>query len=400
MNATYIATGSELLDFKLNRYTPLFSQKLSKIGIKLKYEITVRDNPDDLIKSINFAISNSDIIIICGGLGPTFDDHTRNVISKITGKKLIFSKEIEKIFHQRYGKLLKPNILDQCMVIDGAKIIENKNGTAFGEIIEYNKKTIILLPGPQFEWEPMWGEIEKYLLKKIKNPIITYRFKLADIKEVELENLLKPVIEKFKFDFTILAGANICEFIIRGEKKNKKILEDIKEKIEKIVSNNLYGYDDDTLEKVIGEILLRKKKTLSTAESCTSGLLAHKITNIPGSSSYFKGGVNAYSNEIKEKILKVKSETLKKYGAVSKETAFEMSKNVKEIFETNLSISITGIAGPTGGTPEKPVGLVFFGITSENITQTHKRTFLNRDRSYIKEASANTAMFLLYKMIK
>jgi len=400
MNATYIATGSELLDFKLNRYTPLFSQKLSKIGIKLKYEITVRDNPDDLIKSINFAISNSDIIIICGGLGPTFDDHTRNVISKITGKKLIFSKEIEKIFHQRYGKLLKPNILDQCMVIDGAKIIENKNGTAFGEIIEYNKKTIILLPGPQFEWEPMWGEIEKYLLKKIKNPIITYRFKLADIKEVELENLLKPVIEKFKFDFTILAGANICEFIIRGEKKNKKILEDAKEKIEKIVSQNLYGYDDDILEKVIGEILLRKKKTLSTAESCTSGLLAHRITNIPGSSLYFKGGVNAYSNEIKEKILKVKSETLKKYGAVSKETAFEMSKNVKEIFETNLSISITGIAGPTGGTPEKPVGLVFFGITSENITQTHKRTFLNRDRSYIKEASANTAMFLLYKMIK
>jgi len=400
MNATFIATGSELLDFKLNRYTPLFSQKLSKIGIKLKYEITVRDNPDDLIKSINFVISNSDIIIICGGLGPTFDDHTRNVISKITGKKLIFSKEIEKIFHQKYGKSLKPNILDQCMVIDGAKIIENKNGTAFGEIIEYNKKTIILLPGPQFEWEPMWGKIEKYLLKKIKNPITTYRFKLADIKEVELENLLKPVIEKFKLDFTILAGANIYEFIIRGEKKNKKILEDAKEKIEKIVSQNLYGYDDEILEKVLGEILLRKNKTLSTAESCTSGLLAHKITNIPGSSLYFKGGVNGYSNEIKEKILKVKSETLKKYGAVSKETAFEMSKNVKEIFETNLSISITGIAGPTGGTPEKPVGLVFFGITSENITQTYKRTFLNRDRSYIKEASANTAMFLLYKMIK
>jgi nicotinamide-nucleotide amidase len=400
MNATFIATGSELLDFKLNRYTPLFSQKLSKIGIKLKYEITVRDNPDDLIKSINFVISNSDIIIICGGLGPTFDDHTRNVISKITGKKLIFSKEIEKIFHQRYGKSLKPNILDQCMVIDEAKIIENKNGTAFGEIIEYNKKTIILLPGPQFEWEPMWGKIEKYLLKKIKNPITTYRFKLADIKEVELENLLKPVIEKLKLDFTILAGPNICEFIIRGEKKNKKILEDAKEKIEKIVSQNLYGYDDGILEKVLGEILLRKNKTLSTAESCTSGLLAHKITNIPGSSSYFKGGVNAYSNEIKEKILKVKSETIKKYGAVSKETAFEMSKNVKEIFETNLSISITGIAGPTGGTPEKPVGLVFFGITSENITQTYKRTFLNRDRSYIKEASTNTAMFLLYKMIK
>jgi len=400
MNATYIATGSELLDFKLNRYTPLFSQKLSKIGIKLKYEITVRDDPDDLIKSINFAISNSDIIIICGGLGPTFDDHTRNVISKITGKKLIFSKEIEKIFHQRYGKSLKPNILDQCMVIDGAKIIENKNGTAFGEIIEYNKKTIILLPGPQLEWEPMWGEIEKYLFKKIKNPIITYRFKLADIKEVELENLLKPVIEEFKLDFTILAGANICEFIIRGEKKNKKILEDAKEKIEKIVFNNLYGYDDDTLEKVIGEILLRKKKTLSTAESCTSGLLAHKITNIPGSSLYFKGGVNAYSNEIKEKILKVKSETLKKYGAVSQETAFEMSRNILKIFKTDYSISITGIAGPSGGTALKPVGLVCFGISNKNRTQTYKRLFLNRDRAYIKEASVNTAMFLLYKMIK
>ena len=400
MNATFIATGSELLDFKLNRYTPLFSQKLSKIGIKLKYEITVRDNPDDLIKSTNFAISNSDIIVICGGLGPTFDDHTRNVISKITGKKLVFSKKLEEVFSHRYTKPLKPNISDQCRVLENAKIIENRNGTAPGEIIEYREKIIILLPGPQSEWEAMWKEIEKYLIKKVNNPIITYRFKLADIKEVELENLLKPITSEFEFDYTILAGANICEFIIRGEKKNRKIIENVKNKIENTVSQNLYGYDDDTLEKVIGEILIKKKKMLSTAESCTSGLLAHRITNISGSSSYFKGGVNAYSNEIKEKILKVKKETIKKYGAVSKKTAYEMSKNILKIFNTDYSVSITGIAGPAGGTKKKPVGLVYFGISDKIKTQTFKRIFLNKDRLYVKEASANTAMFFLYKMLK
>ena len=400
MNATYIATGSELLDFKLNRYTPIFSQKLSKIGIKLKYEITVRDDQDDLIKSINFALSNSDIIIICGGLGPTFDDYTRNAISKITNKKLVFSKKIEKIFLKRYSKKLNEALINQCMIIKGARILYNYKGTAFGEIVEYNNKIIVLLPGPQFEWEPMWEKLEKYLSKKIQNPITTFRFKIADIKEAELENILKPISNKFKLDFTILAGPNICEFVIRYDKKDLNIFEKLKFEIEKNIKNNIYGYNDDTLEKVIGSLLSKKKKTLSTAESCTSGLIAHKITNIPGSSIYFKGGINAYSNEIKERILKVNNLTLKKYGAVSEQTAFEMANNIREIFDTDFSISVTGIAGPGGQTPQKPVGLVYFGISSKKITQTYKRLFLNRDRQYIKEASANTAMFLLYKMIK
>jgi nicotinamide-nucleotide amidase len=400
MNATFIATGSELLDFKINKYTPLFSQKLNKLGIKLKYEITSRDNLDDLIKSVNFAILNSDLIIICGGLGPTFDDHTRNVISKITGKKLVFSKEIEKAFKKRYQKPLKPNILDQCMILEGSKYIENTNGTAPGEIIEYDKKSIILLPGPQSEWEGMWKDIEKYLIKKINNPIITYRFKVAEIKEVELENLLNPVMKKFKLDYTILAGPNICEFIIRGEKKNRDIVYRAKKEIEEILSEKLYGYDDDTLEKVIGNLLSIKGKTLSIAESCTGGLVSNLITNIPGSSRYYLGGINAYSNFIKRKILGVKENTLKKFGAVSAQTAKEMALNCKNIFNSDISISITGIAGPDGGSKEKPVGLVYFAIAIGNKVKVEKRIFIKKDRIFIKTAAANTSLYLALNIIK
>jgi len=396
MNSIFIATGSELLDFKVNRYAPLFSQKLNKIGIKLKFEITVRDNLEDLAKAINFAILNSDLIIICGGLGPTFDDHTRNVISKITGNKLIFSKEIEKIFKQRYQLPLKPNILDQCMVIENAKIIENKNGTAFGEIIEYNKKIIILLPGPQMEWESMWQEIENYLIRKINKPIITLRFKIADLKEVELENLLKPVMEREKLDYTILAGPNICEFIVRSE--NKKIIEKVKKEIKKILNQNIYGYDDETLEEILGKILISKKQTLATAESCTSGLLANLITDIPGSSNYYKGGINCYSNEAKINILKVKKKTIMKYGAVSKECAMEMAENVRKIFKTDYGISITGIAGPGGGTKEKPVGLVWFGISGKNFIKSFYKLFKG-NRKFIKLSSANTALYYLLSKV-
>lgn len=398
MKAFFIAVGSELLDFKLNTYTKILSNKLGEIGIKLNHEATVEDDFDEILSATQYALSRSELIIICGGLGPTFDDLTRKAVSILTKRKLIFSDYVYDFLKEKYRfKKLKKNLKDQCMAVENAMLLENPNGTAFGEIIEFNGKIIILIPGPLNEWLSMWVKIKDFLLKNSapQKRIHSVRFKIADLKESELEKALKPIIKK---DFTILSGPNICEFILRGCDKIK--IEKLKTKIEKIIGPNIYGYGEDSIEKKLGELLKQKGKTLSIAESCTGGLLSSKITDIPGSSAYYLGGVSAYSNEIKTKLLKVNEKTIKKYGAVSEQTAYEMVLNSRKIFDSDYAISVTGIAGPDGGTKEKPVGLVWFGISDKQKTLTEKRIFLNKDRSYIKEAAANTAMFLLYKMIK
>jgi len=398
MKAFFIAVGSELLDFKLNTYTQILSNKLGEMGIKLNHEATVEDDFDEILSATKYALSRSELIIICGGLGPTFDDLTRKAVSILTKRKLIFSNYIYDFLKQKYRfKKLKKNLKNQCMAVENAMLLENPNGTAFGEIIEFNGKIIILIPGPLNEWLSMWDKIKDFLSKKLnsKKRIYSVRFKIADLKESELEKALKPITKK---DFTILSGPNICEFILRGYDKRK--IEKLKIKVEKIIGPNIYGYEEDTIEKKLGELLKQKGKTLSIAESCTGGLVSSRITDIPGSSAYYLGGINAYSNEIKTKMIKVNKKTIKKYGAVSEQTAYEMALKSRKIFDSDYSVSVTGIAGPEGGTEDKPVGLVWFGISGKEKTLTEKRIFLKKDRSYIKEAAANTAMFLLYKMIK
>lgn len=399
MNAIFIATGSELLEFRENKYPLLISKKLSEISITLKAEMTVKDDLDEIKNAISYGLSNYDIIVISGGLGPTFDDHTRKAVSIITKKKIVFSRKLSSLFKKRYNlKRLTSSLENQCYVIEDAIIIENEKGTAPGELIPFKNKMIILLPGPKNEWEGMWSKIKNLLTNKFKNNAYEneiLRFKIADITEAELEELLKPVILN---NFTILNGPNICEFVIKST--GKEGINYIKENVEKILKERIYGYGDDTLEEVLGRLLRTTNKTLSTAESITSGLLSHKLTNIPKSSMYYIGGVNAYSNRIKQEILKVKEETLLNYGAVSKETAYEMAENVRKIFKTDYSIAITGIAGPDGGSIEKPVGLVYFAISTPDKTIVEKRIFSQKDRLYIKEASANTAIFLLYNLLK
>lgn len=398
-NAFFIATGTELLNFKANLYSPIISQKLKDIGYELTGEITTRDNLDSIKEALDFASKKANLIIICGGLGPTFDDLTRQAISVYLKTPLIFSKKIKKILTKKYGNVnKKPNLKNQCYVLKNAILIENINGTAFGEIISKDKKTYIILPGPKKEWEPMWDKITKYIPKGKK--IYSLRFKLADIKEIELEHKLKKVIKDYnnKVSYTILAGPQICEFSLKSD--NKKLFNKVRKTVENKISEYIYGYDEDTLPSTIGKILTQKNLTLSTAESCTGGLLSSTITDIPGSSRYFIGGINAYSNDVKIKFLGVREETLKKNGAVSEQTALEMVKGVNKIFNTSLSISITGIAGPSGGTNKKPVGTVFIAVIYNKKTKVIKKLFLNRDRKFIKEASVNTALWNLYKMIK
>ncbi|MEF3280067.1 MAG: nicotinamide-nucleotide amidohydrolase family protein [Elusimicrobiota bacterium] len=399
--AFLVAVGSELLNFKVNQYSPVFSQKLKEIGIILKGEITTPDNLNEIKSAIKYAFNKTDMIIICGGLGPTFDDMTRQAISEITNKPLVFSHKIEFFLKSRYNiSKLPENFLNQCYFIKGAKLIENHNGTAFGEILKWRKKIFIILPGPRREWEEMWEKKIKEFLKKEFNSgnLYTQRFKIADLKEMEVQNLVQDTINKYKeVNFTVLAGANICEFSIFSYNylAYKKARKEIQEKLK----NNIYGYGDETIEENLGKLLAKKKKTISLAESCTGGLTSSKITDISGSSAYYLGSINAYSNDIKHKLLKVNKKTLKKYGAVSKETAIEMAENAKKIFKSDYAISITGIAGPGGGTKNKPVGLVYFSVVSDKKIFVEKR-FFKGDRKFIKQASANTALWLAYKMLK
>lgn len=394
----YIAVGNELLNYKTNRYIPIISRKLQEIGAELKGEITVGDDVKQLITSIDFASKNSNLIIITGGLGPTKDDITRDAISKYLNLPLIFSKKVEKIL-SKYGDVKNDEYLkNQCMVIKNAIIIENEFGTAQGEIIKSKGKVYILLPGPLNEWQPMWKKVTTYIKKGKK--IFSSTIKIADLTESEVEKIIYPKIKDFlgSINYNILAGPNIVELNFTSE--SKKLLQKLEEEISKLISKNIYSTKDEKLEEVVGKILTEKRLTLSTAESCTGGLLSSKITDIPGSSKYYLGGINAYSNEMKSKILGVKKETLLNYGAVSKETAIEMAIGVKKLIKSDCSIAITGIAGPTGGTKQKPVGTVFIAVLFGKRIDVVKKEFKNRDRSYIKNASSNTALWMLYKMIK
>lgn len=395
--AFLISTGSELLSFKINYYPPIFSQKLKRIGYDLIGEITTKDDINSIKEALYFASQKADLIIICGGLGPTFDDLTRAAVSEYLELPLVFSKKVKSFLTERYGSIEgKANLENQCYVLKNAILFENMTGTAFGQLISKDKKRYLLLPGPKKEWEGMWERIEVYI--KSKKELYSLRFKVADIEEIELERILKEIITPKEASYTILAGPQICEFDVVSE--NKKTFEKVVKEIKDRISPYLYGFDDETLSAVIGKILTKKKLTLSIAESCTGGLLSSTITDTPGSSRYFIGGIIAYSNEIKVRFLGVKRETLNRYGAVSQQTAVEMVKGINRLFKTSASIAITGIAGPGGGSKEKPVGTVFIASLYNGKIDVVKKLFLNRDRRFIKEASVNTALWNLYKMVK
>ncbi|MBP7795973.1 MAG: CinA family nicotinamide mononucleotide deamidase-related protein [Elusimicrobiales bacterium] len=399
-DAFYIAVGTELLNFRVNLYSPVFSQKLMRLGFNLKGELTACDELNSIIDALNFASKRADLIIISGGLGPTFDDLTREAVSKFLNINIIYSKEVERFLLDKNCDISKPNIKNQCYVIESAKLIKNDNGTAFGEVISTGKKCFVILPGPKNEWESMWPDVKNIVLKEFQLPEIYNRvIRFADISEVSLENILRPIMQKSnELRYTVLAGPNSCDFSITHN--NKRLVDSVVDEIKGLTNEYIYGYDDDTIEGVVGKMLSEKGRNLSIAESCTGGLVSSMITDVSGSSRYYIGGINAYSNEIKERILNVKKETLEKYGAVSEQTAKEMSENVRTIFKTDYSVSITGIAGPDGGSIEKPVGLVFFGMSDKDKTIVEKRTFIKKDRLSIKKAASNTALYFLYKMIK
>jgi len=431
MRIEVISIGSELLTDKINTNVNLLAEKLASIGLSISRQITVRDNPQEIKETFVESLSRAEVIISTGGLGPTFDDYTREVVAKVLRKKLVFTREvmsaIVRHFIERNLEMPKENE-KQAYVIQRAEVILNKVGTAPGQIIECDivtqrhgdiagkvksqpvtksprhHVTVILLPGPPREMLPMLEEkVIPYLKRKYETGISKSTIlHICGLPESEIDEKIRPILEQEKktegLKFSLLAHPATVDLKIILSGKDQLLLEEIlkktKNEIYEMLAENIYGENGQTLEKVISELLLKKKKTLAIAESCTGGLLGHRITNVPGSSLYFKQGVVTYSNQSKSTLLGVKSETIEKYGAVSAETVREMAQGIRNSAQTQCAIAISGIAGPSGGTKEKPVGLVYIAVIVDDKEIVKQYRFLGT-RLEIKEKAVTTALDLL-----
>jgi len=406
ISATVICIGNEILLGHINNTNAQYiSQYLTNIGIKTSLHVSIPDDHQTISSSIRKSLLDSDIVVLTGGLGPTVDDITLECISMALNKKLIFNKKvaehIRSHFKKRKLKMPKSN-LRQALIPEGAKYILNNIGSAPGLIICAGKKVLIALPGVPFEMQDM---IEKSVIPYLKKHFLPDL--IIKSRVIKITGLAESVVNE-KIEDILRIGGNvqmgiyphpeeISVKITTTDKSANKVtstINKIEKNIKSRLGNYIFGFDNEKLEQVIGKLLLKKKKTLSIAESCTGGLLADRITDIPGSTKYFRMGVVAYSNESKNKVLNIPIETIKKHGAVSKQVASLMAKNVRLLSKSDIGIGISGIAGPLGGTKKKPVGLVYITLSTKDKTLCKEFRFLGQ-REIIKFKTTQAALNLV-----
>lgn len=402
LRAEIMAVGSELLTPHFQDTNSLYlTQRLNELGMGISFKTIVGDDWDDLTLCIKEALSRANFLIAIGGLGPTRDDITREAFAQVLHRKLLFKKEIlqkiEERFNCRGFKMPAVN-KKQAYVIEGAEVLENRNGTAPGLWLEERSKIIILLPGPPQELKPMFERSVWPLLQKLKTEYTARSvLKSTGLTESKIESFISKLYPKVpSLKLTTLAYPGQIEIHISARsKKSQDEAEKNLNKLKKTILQKLQDYVFSTsggeLEDVVGKLLRINKKNLAVAESCTGGFLAHRLTNVPGSSDYFIQGVVAYSNKAKTNLLDVPPDLIKKHGAVSLEVAQIMAIGVRRKAHSNLGVAITGIAGPTGGAPEKPVGLVYVALAWEEGSEVSKNLFLGK-REAIKFQSSQKAL--------
>lgn len=400
--AEVVCTGTELLRGKLNLYVPLFHARLEPLGFRVTREQSSGDSLEEIKDCLAGALRRADLVIACGGLGPTFDDLTRQAAAKALNRRLAYSKYCARILSFNYGlKALPPNFRNQCLLLEGAKPLENTNGTAFGQVITRGRKMLVLLPGPRREWEPMFPNFLDEEIKAFfrRPPLRQITLRAAGLWETQAEKLLRPAMRRYKgLEFTILAGPGTVDFRISGD-DSRGAVGRAAAACRRLLGRRLYGEGIATPASAVAEKLLAAGKTAACAESCTGGLAAKLLTDIPGSSAWFQGGAVAYSNAAKSKFLGVRPATLRRHGAVSAQCAREMASGARKAFSSDYAFSVTGIAGPDGGTPAKPVGLVYFGLAAGGSTRVIRRLFRG-DRQFIRACAANLVLDELRKIIK
>lgn len=401
-----ISVGTELLlGNTVNTNASYLAEKCAALGLSLYYQTTVGDNFKRLEETLQVALNRSDVVILTGGLGPTQDDLTKEVAAKVMEKALVedaHTKErITDYFKKSQVITITENNWKQALIPEGAIVVDNNNGTAPGIIIEDNNKSVIMLPGPPNELIPMFmEEIYAYLNKLQPEIIYSQIVKLCGIGESTAETMIQDLISE-QSNPTIAPYAKVGEVHLRvtakakDEEEAKKIIKPIVKELKARFGKNVFTTDEsETLEEAVIKLLTKNELTLTTAESCTGGMLAARLVNVAGVSEVFRQGFITYSNKSKRKILSVQKSTLKKYGAVSEKTAKEMAKGGVFATDSDICVSITGIAGPEGGTEEKPVGLVYIACYI-NDKVTVKEFHFKGNRQKIREATVINALNLL-----
>lgn len=409
MTVEIIAVGTEiLLGNIVNTNAAYLAEKCAGLGLSCYHQDVVGDNEERLCETIKTALSRADILLLSGGLGPTQDDLTKEAAAKVLGKPLYLheeSRDAIRSFFEKRGLEITDNNWKQAMVPEGCIVVENPNGTAPGIIMAENGKHVILMPGPPNELVPMFEtSIMPYLSKLQSCVIFSQTVKICGVGESKLETMIRDLIEK-QTNPTIATYAKTGEVHLRvtaraeDEKAARKLVKPMVKELKGRFGSNIYTTDDAvTLEKAVVDLLLANHLTICTVESCTGGLLAARLINVPGVSEVFKAGYITYSNKAKRRLLGVKKNLLLKHGAVSEQVAKEMARGAALVSKADVTVSVTGIAGPGGGTEEKPVGLVYMGCSVCGRVTVKKCQF-SGSRGKIRENTVSAALSLMRECI-
>lgn len=412
MQAEIISIGTELILGKIvNTNARYLSRELSNLGIDLFYQTTVGDNKLRLLTVLKRAMHRSDIVIATGGLGPTVDDITLEVIAQATRKRLILNaavlKDIKVHFQKRHIPMPKNN-MRQALVPENARALKNEVGTAPGLIIPYDeKKVLIALPGVPQELKPMMQrDVIKYLANNFSGEgvIISQAIRTTGLAESQVNQKVKDILNlKPPVTVGIYAHTDTVDLNITAKAKSKpqakRLIKQVEHKIRRRLKEYIYGENTQTLEEVVIAALKKAKKTIAVAESCTGGLISKRLTNVSGSSKCFPLGIVAYSDKLKQSLLGVPKEVLAKSGAVSKETVRLMASNIKQLAKTDLSLGVTGIAGPKGATKNKPLGIVYIALATPRKIQI-KEFHFHGDRDAVRQRASQAALDLIRRYLR
>ena len=376
MNGEIIAVGTELLLGNIvNTNAQFLSEELSNLGINVYYQTVVGDNRERLRNAISEGLKRADLLILTGGLGPTDDDLTKETVAELLDLEMYLHEESKALIEKYLKRTISESNLKQAYIPEGAIVLRNDHGTAPGIIVEKGEKIVVLLPGPPREMAPMFSEkVKPYLEEKSPYVMRSRILRLFGIGESSVGDTVRDLMQNDNPTVAPYAKDNetILRVTARAETKEEadKLNEDMIKKIDERLGEYIYSHNDTELKIVCANKLIEKNITIAAAESCTAGLLTATLAEIPGISAVLKESVVTYSNEAKEKYLNVKHETLEKYGAVSAETAKEMAEGIRASAKSDIGISITGLAGPDGGTDKKPIGLVYIGFSTKEETKT------------------------------
>ena len=413
--AEIIAVGTELLTpFRIDTNSLFLTARLNELGIVVRRKSIVGDDPSDLGAGVRDALGRVGLVVICGGLGPTGDDLTRETVARVLGRPLVEDAGIVERLRGRFaarGWAMPENNRCQAQVPAGAIVLDNPRGTAPGLLLEEDGRIVVLLPGPPRELEPMFAELVDTRLSgwAAQERLFRRVLRVAGRGESHVEDLAQPVYERWArsdppVETTVLASPGLVELHLSVRAASRECAEEVLEsataELSAVLGEHLFSADGRSLQDVVGELLRKGGLRVAVAESCTGGLVAAKLVSVPGCSHFLDAGVVAYSNAVKRSVLGVGSDVLSVHGAVSEAVAMAMAEGVRRLGAADIGIGVTGVAGPGGGTDDKPVGTVCFGVAGPEDTSLAKTARFPGDRAMVRRMAAGAAVDLLRRVLQ